>query len=252
MIVEYHRPSTIESTIKLLSRREPTTVPLGGGTTLNRPSLESFAVVDLQFLHLNKIKKIGNTLEIGAMVTLQNLLENPNSTPVLVESIRHQATYNTRQIATVAGSLVAADGRSPFATMMLALDPILIIEPGGEKVNLGDLFPFRTEKLPGKLITKVIIPLNVLLGYEYVARTPADLPLVSVGISSWDSGRTRVVLGGFGKVPILAFDGMDSVGTEIAASDAFKNAGDQWASAEYRSEVAQVLTSRCLKDLRGT
>ena len=249
MIVEYHRPSTIESTLKLLSRRDPITFPLGGGTTLNRPTLKTFAVVDLQSLNLNKVKKIGNKLEIGAMVTLQKLLENPNSTPALIKSIRHQATYNTRQLATVAGSLVAADGRSPFATLMLALDPTLIIEPEEEKVKLGDLYPFRTEKLLGKLITKVIIPLNVLFEYEYVARTPADQPLVSVGISSWDSGRTRIVLGGFGKAPIVAFDGTDPLGAEIAAFNAFKDADDKWASAEYRSEVAQTLTSRCLQNL---
>jgi CO/xanthine dehydrogenase FAD-binding subunit len=246
MIIEYHRPNSLEDALKLLGRSKPVTLPLGGGTVLNRPSEDEFAVVDVQSLGLDDIEEKGNNLQIGAAATLQALLNFPNRDPALIKVIRHEATYNVRQVATVAGTLVAADGRSPFSAVMLALGAQLTLQPGDENQSFGDLLPSRREKLKGRLITQIVIPLNVNLTYEYVARTPADLPVVCVCVAQWPSGRTRVAIGGYGKSPLLAIDGPQPDGAEIAARDAYSEAGDQWASAEYRSNVAGILTKRAL------
>jgi CO/xanthine dehydrogenase FAD-binding subunit len=93
------------------------------------------------------------------------------------------------------------------------------------------------------------LPLNAHLAYEYIARTPADWPLVCAGVARWPSGRTRVVLGGFGAAPLLAMDGPLPDGAQIAAADAYSQAGDEWASAEYRREMASLLTLRALDRL---
>ncbi len=122
-----------------------------------------------------------------------------------------------------------------------------IIQPGNEKIPLGSYLPLRDERRPNHLITRITIPNNVELGYEYVARTPADLPIVCAAVALWPSGRTRVALGGYGNTPILAMDGPESEGAEQAARDAYREAGDQWASAEYRSDVAKVLVRRCIQ-----
>jgi len=251
MILEYHRPKTLDEALSLLARAEPRTYPLGGGTLLNRPSPESCAVVDLQGLGLNKIHKAGNNLEIGATVTLQALLESAHTPIALKEAIKLETTYNLRQMATAAGILVACDGRSPFATAMLALDTKVTVEsqePG--VVSLGDLLPLRQETLQGKLITKITIPTNVRITYEYAARTPADRPIVCAALAQWPSGRTRLALGGWGKCPTLAMDGNEPGGVEAAAKNAFHEAGDEWASAEYRSDVAAVLAKRCAENMK--
>ena len=73
MITQYYRPQTLEEALQLLARAD--TRPLGGGTVLTQRSNESFSVVDLQALGLDKLHKSGDNLEIGATVTLQNLLE---------------------------------------------------------------------------------------------------------------------------------------------------------------------------------
>jgi len=163
--------------------------------------------------------------------------------------VGHEATYNLRQVASVAGTLVAADGRSPFATLLLALDAALTLQPGDEQVGLGDLLPLRGERLEGRLITQVTIPSNVRMAYEYVARTPADRPIVCAAVIQWPSGRTRLALGGYGAAPVLAFDGTESEGLETAARSAYSQAGDEWASAAYRQEIAGILAARCLKNL---
>ena len=107
------------------------------------------------------------------------------------------------------------------------------------------------KSLTNRLITKITIPLNVQLAYEYVARTPADLPIVCAAVAVWPSGRTRVVLGGFGEVPILAMDGPGGGGAEITAGDAYSHADDQWATSAYRQNMAIVLVRRCLANLEA-
>ncbi len=264
MIIEYHRPQTIDEAVALLQRPEPLTLPMGGGTVLNQPARRGagapYAVVDLQALGLDQIQSRGNLLELGAGVRLQALLEaagpgaagTPLGLPTgLQQALRLEGSYNLRQTATVAGSLVAATGRSPFATAMLALDAVVRLAPedGESTISLGDLLPLRSERLRGRLITQISIPLNVRLAYEQVARTPADQPIVCAVVAAWPSGRTRVALGGFGPAPALAFDGSEAEGAEVAARDAYSQAGDEWASAEYRQEIAGVLTRRLVDQL---
>jgi len=256
MIVEYHRPQTVEEALQLLNRQQPETLPLAGGSVINQPSTRIIAVVDLQALGLNACEIKGNYLQLGATLTLQALQEQCNSAlalhipATLMRSIELEATYNLRQVASVAGTLVAADGRSPFTTAMLALDAMINILPGNEQVSLGNLLPFREERLRGRLINRVSIPLNARLAYEYVARTPADQPILCAALASWPSGRMRLALGGFGAAPTLAFDGMDEIGLDLAAQNACCQAGDKWASAEYRCEIAGVLSRRCLHTLK--
>lgn len=256
MIIEYHRPQTLEETLRLLTRSDIVTIPLGGGTYINSPatasgifSSENIAVVDLQSLGLDTFAQSRTTTSIGAMVTLQAMLDLPGLPEALFRAIRHETTYNLRQIASVAGTIVTVGGRSPFGTVMLALDAQLTLLPNEEMVRLGDLLPLRTERLHRRLITKIVIPASVHVAYEYVARTPSDQPVVCASVVQWPSGRTRVTLGGYGSTPVLVTDGPKPEGAEVAARAAYSQAEDAWASAAYRSDVAGVLVMRCLNHL---
>ena len=249
MITEYHRPKSLDEALTLLTQSN--TVPLGGGTLLSHPTTDFVEVVDLQFLGLNSLKKNGNNLEIGATATLQQLLENENCPKALKQAIKLEAPLNIRNTATVAGTIVASDGRSTFATCLLAFDTKIeqaILDNSKVEYrlsNLGDFLPLRSKSL----ITKIIFPLNVKFAFDYVSRTPADKPIVCVALSQWTSGRTRLALGGYGKAPLLAMDGTEADGIESAARNAYHEAKDDWASAEYRQDVAATLAKRCLENL---
>lgn len=253
MISGYYRPTTLDEALALLGRPQPPTLPLGGGTALNRPEHSplagDFEVVDLQALGLNRIDASGSQVEAGATATLQSLLELPALPPALRAALALEASANMCQMATLAGRLVSADGRSPLATALLALDARLTWEPGARVLSLGDWLPTREGRHPGLLITRLTWSGQAALAFEMVARTPADRPLVCVAVAAWPSGRTRVALGGFGAAPLLALDGPEPGGAEIAAQAAYSQAGDAWASAEYRQEIAGVLTRRCLTGL---
>lgn len=252
MIIEYHRPKSIHEALELLARQQPVSFPLGGGTYLNRNLNGQYAVVDLQDLRLGGIKSAGSQIQVGATTKLQELLEFESLSEDIKTSIRGEATYNLRQMMTIAGSLVTASGRSPVATVFLALDAgleIQVSDSNPEIVKLGEWLPVRRKMKPNQLITKIYLPINVKLAYEYVARTPADQPLVCVATAQWNSGRTRLSLGGWGEAPVLAMDGPEPGGIEIAAKSAYSHAGDEWASAEYRQEIAGVLALRGLQRL---
>jgi CO/xanthine dehydrogenase FAD-binding subunit len=254
MIIEYQRPNSISEALILLSRKQPISYPIGGGTVINRGMDEEIAAIDLQALGLGSISKKGSYLQVGATVTLQRLFEYKGLTEDFYKTIMLEATYNLRQMATVAGKLVTGGGRSPFTTATLALDISLDIHEQGvepRQIRLGDWLLMRESFLPGKLITMVSIPSNIHFAYEYIARTPADLPIVCAAVAQWDSGRTRLALGGWGTRPILVMDGPNADGIDIVAINAASGAQDEWASAEYRQEMASLLTLRCLQRLRA-
>ena len=249
MIVDYYRPETMEEALKLLAQDEPRTLPMGGGTILNAPSEEAYAVVDLQNLGLDRISVKGSNLNVGAMATLQVLLDTKDLLPALTKAIQHEATYNLRQVGTVAGTLVSADGRSPFSCVMLALDAQLTLQPDDETVGYGEILPVRKEKLAGRIITQITIQPQIELAYEYSARSPADLMVVGAAAARWKSGRTRVVLGGYGSAPLMVVEGKDENDILPAVENAYSEAGDEWASAEYRKDAAVTLARRCLEQL---
>jgi CO/xanthine dehydrogenase FAD-binding subunit len=196
----------------------------------------------------------------------------------LKTALKLEAPLNIRNSATVAGTLVAGDGRSTFTTALLALDARLEIKsitklelmgmemesrPPRQEIamlGLGEFLPLRLDQIRGKLITSITIPLNVKLAFEYVSRTPADKPIACAAAAQWNSGRTRLSVGGYGKSPMLAMDGTEADGTstrdyvlrsaETAARNAFHEAADEYGSAEYRMDVAATLAKRCLESLQ--
>ena len=245
MISTYHRPQTLDEALTLLT--QPNTVPLGGGTLLSKPTTDSVAVVDLQRLGLDSLRVNGNELVIGATCTLQSLLESEHASTALKSALKLEAPLNIRNTATVAGTLIASDGRSTFAAMLLAMDAkIELIENRQPKiVSCGEFILTR----PNGLITSITIPLNTKSAFEFVSKTPADKPIIGAAVVQWNSGRTRLVLSGYGKTPLLAMDGTEADGIQEAAKNAYHEAHDEWASAEYRIDVAAVLAKRALDAL---
>lgn len=246
MIIEYHRPKTLDEALALLARTSPKTVPLGGGTGLNHWMTEPTAVVDLQSLPLNSLSEVGKGLELGATVTLQEMVENESLPPALREAAHRELGLNLRNSATLAGTLVTADGRSPLATVLLAMDARLVWLPENHEVAMSDWLPKRDQKQPGYLITKIILPERIPVGLQMVARTPGDRPILVVSVTKWEMGRTRVAVGGFGTAPILAMDKVDSKNAISAVTKALIGASDEWASATYRQAAAAALVERLI------
>jgi CO/xanthine dehydrogenase FAD-binding subunit len=250
MITAYHRPDSLDVALKLLSRPSPVTVPLGGGTVLSHHRGEGIEVVDLQALGINRIQERGKMLHVGAAATLQQVLELPSCAPDLAAALRLEAPLNLRNASSIAGTLVMADGRSTLVTALLAMDARLTLKLAeNDSMALGEFLPRREHFGSRYLITDVEWPLSAALAFDFVARTPADHPIIAVAVARWPSGRTRAAAGGWGSSPVLAMDGPDAGGVEEAVRNATHEANDAWGSANYRMDAAATLARRCLKRL---
>ena len=247
MIEVYYRPETLEKAVALLKDEQQDLKPLGGGTFLSRQHTAKYGVVDLQRIGLDQIDQRSERIMVGATVQMHSLIAHPEIQPEIKRAVEIDASENIRNMATMAGWLVTCDGRSVFSTVLLALDATLTWAPDEKQVRLGDWFPIRKQEQPGVLITKVEWQIRPIVVFEYAARSPKDRPILIVAAARWGSGRTRIALGGYGDEPILAMDGPESSGADVASRDAYADAGDQWASASYRGDVAARLALRCLE-----
>jgi probable selenate reductase FAD-binding subunit len=257
--LEYHRPKTLTEALELLDRG----VPLAGGTELTPRRDEISAVIDLQELGLDYLESQSGGIAIGATVKLQTMIETDELLPsTLREACRSEASLNLRNMATLGGTIMSADGRSPVATVLLAMDAQVIIEPGSVAVSLEELLDQRDRDGFHGLITEIRLKLPEILRYEQVSRAPADRPLVCVAMARFASDGAekwyRVVLGGGGSSPILVREAEASLseGEDIniaadAAHRAYTSAGDTWASGEYRAHAAGVLVRRLAMEITG-
>ncbi|MEJ5313898.1 xanthine dehydrogenase family protein subunit M [Anaerolinea thermophila] len=251
MIIEYHRPDTLDQALALLSRQNPPTLPLGGGSYLSRHTREDVAVVDLQKLGLDFIESTEKGLSIGATTRLQTLVEHPEIPQWLKQAAHRETSANLRRMQSLAGTLVTCNGRSILGTVLLAADARLYWLPQGEEKSLGDYFALRLHWNQGLLIRSISIPTKVKVASDWVARTPKDLPVLVVAVAQWPSKRTRVVVGGFGNTPLLVLDGPEPGGVDVALKSVLKQSTDEWASSEYRMDVGEKLLKRLLKTLEA-
>ena len=247
MILEYHRPNNIDEAMKLLGRDFPVTIPLAGGNQISRKQDKNFAVVDLQYLELNKILTDGSTIYIGAMATLEDLFEDPKIPEALKKAIHLDATLNTRNTATVGGTIAAGTGGSALLTALLAMDTRLEWLPGHVLQNLGEFISLKDKIRPEKLIVGVQISMQAQVEMDTVGRSPLDSPILIVAISRWPSGRTRLALGGKVKKPILAMDGTTLDGILDSGINACSHLSNQWVSETYLKDTTQKLIKRMIK-----
>jgi CO/xanthine dehydrogenase FAD-binding subunit len=210
----------------------------------------------LQDLGLDAITESASVLKVGAAATLQSLLDcGVSIPPALGSACQLEASLNLRNMATLGGTILSADGRSPLLASLLALDVEAELEPSAERLSLDELLERRSKTKSLGLITWLHIPLGGKLAYDQVARAPYDRPIVCAAVGVSGSGETRIVLGGYGARPqrIAMAEKALKDGIEAAAamaSEAYSKAEDPWASGAYRGHAAGVLVRRLLEEVR--
>lgn len=245
--MKVHRPGSVKEALALLSEG----VPLAGGTALvpDRRSLE--AVIVLDGLGLDEVQVSPEGFHFGAAVKLQALLAPELNIPAsLKQASRHEAAWNLRNMATIGGTIMSGDGRSPLLLALLTLRPTIRLSGNDSDVTLDTLLDRRANGGAPFLIEQVRFEQPRRMHYEYVARAPSDRPLVSAAAAAPTGDDTAALaIGGFGGRPLLLEPVLEgSIDQAVKqAGGHFAQAGDAFASAEYRSEVVQTLAARVLK-----
>jgi probable selenate reductase FAD-binding subunit len=269
---EYYRPDRLETALALLFRPGVHTVALAGGTELvGRPTPEVEAVVDLQDLGLGTIRADADTLHLGAMTRLQELVDSPLVKALaggLVARTAHSTTSSVlRHQATLGGTLIAAAGRADLVPALLVLDAEAVIRTPGERhLALHEFCRDPQAILSGGLLIEVLIrvpPPATGAAYHKIGRTPGDQAIVGVAArltaSDGRCSQARLAVCGVGPAPIRLTDAEAALegqtvddATIAAAAEAARAAvapvSDFRASADYRREMVAVLAARAVRD----
>jgi carbon-monoxide dehydrogenase medium subunit len=267
-VSEIYKPTTLADALKYL--QQPGTAALSGGTELiSGQRLDVNAVVDLSGLGLSYVRESSGAIAIGAMTTLAELTESPIlraiAGGVIARAAHRSATNVLRNQGTIAGTLIV-EPDSVIPVALLALDAqATVVRKDPRTVPLADFLPMRDHLLMMALLTEINIPLtNPRASLQSVERTPADKPIVSVCAAAHvDKGilhNVRVALGGVGETALRASASEMSLEGQVLDPAIIENAAamapqglsaqsDTRGSAEYRKEMATVLTRRALNEL---
>lgn len=244
------RPKTLEEALLLIGDG----VPLAGGSALTLQRTRLQRLIDLGALGWNEVHIDAGRLRIGSVARLQDLVQAAGVPQTLIEACRLEASWNIRNQATVGGAVMTADGRSPLLGVLLAMGGVAFLEPGGRELSIESLVDLRGAMVEPFLIREFTFDLPEPLIYEQVSRTRRDFPLVGVALAAWPD-RMRAALCGFGPAPILfdsqqgAFEAADAEALGDMAEQAYRDAGDAFASADYRAHAAAVLVRRLVKEI---
>jgi CO/xanthine dehydrogenase FAD-binding subunit len=240
-LAEYHWVEHIDDALLLLGRLDTRTVPLAGGTYLLGLSNDSIqAVVDLRDLPLNYISEDQQGIHIGAMTTLQTLVEAsvPKEYAAGLLSRAAQASASShliRNSATIGGTVaIGVASQADLLTALAALDAQVLVRSGSRtEVNLGGgtterpglalsgvifkgkherrlpSLSYSADRRPGELIIEIILPkLAAGCGASFarVARIASDVALLNVAtvveIEDGTYRRVRLALGGVNMEPV--------------------------------------------------
>lgn len=235
-IVGYHRPATVSEAIALLgdSRRRP----IGGGTTIRHDGgARPVEVVDLQAVGLGGIAGEGDgRVGLGATVTLQQLVDATEVPELIRRVARAEQPSTLRALATVGGTVGAADSDSVLLAALLVHSASVRFADGRE-VALADVLDGGLA--PGDLIVSVVVEGAGRGSIASTGRTPADTPIVAA-VGRAAGAEPVVALTGVGDVPRICRP------DEVPTLDP---PGDFRGSPAYRRHLASVLTARVVEEL---
>ncbi len=193
--------------------------------------------------------------------------------PLVAEVIDGIGDVQVRNRGTIGGGLAHADPASDMPAVVLALNAELVVRgrSGARAVPADEFFigPFATAIQPGEILTEIRIPrLPMPAGAAYRAlEQPASGYSIAgvAAVAMRTAGRItliRVGITGVGEVAYRAtavedaLSGTDGSSEAVAAAAAHAVDGvtvnsDIHADAEYRGQMARVLTRRAIDAALG-
>ena len=217
-------------------------VVLGGGTILASTAHEiAAAVVDLQALGLASISSDGDTVRVGAMACLGDLVASESIPAAIRDLARREAPNTIRNAATIGGTIGGNDPESELLAGLVAYRAVVSIERAGSSSteSLTRVLADAT-LLDGAIITEVGFNAGGHTVSHRTGRTPMDRPIVAV-VAHRDA-QGDVTLGITG----VAGHVVEAGHTDL---DELEPPADFRGSTAYRMHLARALTQRAIDDL---
>jgi len=275
---DYHRPSSLDEAIGLLTKHGEQAKVLSGGMSL-LPTLKlrlgSFAhLVDINRIPgLDGIKEEGGALRIGAM-TRQAALERSElirkKYPILADAVPLIADPLVRNRGTVGGNVANGDPANDQPAIMIALGATLVARgPKGERTIAANKFYtglYETALARDEILTEIRIPVPPAKSggaYQKLKRKTGDFAVAAVAVQMTLDARGAVASCGMaltnaGPTPLEAAEAAKFLtgktpdaktiaeAAKMAAAKCNPSA-DHRGSVEYKKDMARVLAARALQ-----
>jgi len=271
----YAAPGSLAEALTLAGEHGAEGKVLAGGQSLV-PLLAMRLARPAVLIDLNRVRQLdyirdGAEIHIGAM-TRQRTAELSRviqrRLPLLAEALGYVGHPQIRNRGTIGGTLAHADPSAELPAVLSVLDGRVVLRSrrGTRTLGPGEFFlSYLTTALePDELLVEVRLPAQERMGSAFVevARRHGDYALVGVAavveVNEGRIARARLAFTGVGAAPVRIGELEQALVERTPDDDAVIEAGriasarldpesDIHASAEYRREVAGVLTERALR-----
>lgn len=275
--IEFITLKTLDELLAFMDEHKDETSIVAGGTDLylliKREIIRPRFLVDItRISDLHYIKEENEYVRIGANTTLTEIEKNETVNeyfPVLVEAIKTMAARQIRNVATLTGNLANASPAADSAPPLIVLDAKVVLQSkdNTREVPVEDIFVFVKKTIieSNEVITEVKIPKppeNFAASFEKLGKRNAlVLAIVSASASIVRKGDivgdARIALGSVAPTPLRVKKAEDILKGNTPTMELIEEAAevvmnevkpitDVRASAEYRRDMARVLSRRVL------
>lgn len=275
---EYHRPSTVDEAVGLLSSLGSEAKILAGGHSLLPMMKLRFAqpehLVDINRIpELKGVRVIGDDIVIGAMTSENAVIADPvlnEKVPLLPEAAKLIADPQVRNRGTIGGDIAHGDPANDHPALALACDAVMTIAgPNGTRqVPASEFFlgTYWTALEESDILTEITVkafPSGAGYSYKKLKRKTGDWATAACAVVIALSGGTvshiRITLTNLGPTALRAHEA-ESILMGQQVSDALIRqaaekameicdpAEDLRGDAEYKTAMAGQMVQRAIHD----
>jgi 2-furoyl-CoA dehydrogenase FAD binding subunit len=263
---DYARPDSVDEAVALLAEYGDDARVLAGGQSLmamlNLRLADPSLLIDISRIgELDRIRDLGDRIEVGAAVTQNKLLTWPNlakKLPLLAVALPCVGHFQTRNKGTVCGSIAHADPSSelPLALALLEGEVVLRSKRGIRTLPAKEfqVDMLTTAREADELVTAVRFPVAAGRGaaFREVARRHGDFAIIAVAAVIENKSTARIGVGGMAGKPAVrrvALNGSAAVrdAIEQLASE-LEGYEDLHASAAMRRDMLRNLAPLAIEE----
>ena len=275
---EYHRPSTVDEAIGLLSSLGSEAKILAGGHSLLPMMKLRFAqpehLVDINRIpELKGVRVIGDDIVIGAMTSENAIIADPalnEKVPLLPEAAKLIADPIVRNRGTIGGDIAHGDPANDHPAIALACDAVMTIAgpEGIRQVAASDFFlgTYWTALEENDILTAITMkafPTGAGYSYKKLKRKIGDWATaacaVVVRLSGGNIDHVRITLTNLGPTALRAHDAEEVLLGQTATTDLIKQAADRAMAIcdpaedlrgdpEYKTAMAGQMVQRAISE----
>jgi carbon-monoxide dehydrogenase medium subunit len=265
---EYERAESVDHALEMLGQNGDDAKLLAGGHSLlplmKLRLAQPGMLIDIGRLSdLSYVREDGDRIAIGALTCHEDVSRSDvltSNCPIVSHAAGEVGDPQVRHFGTIGGSVAHGDPASDMPAVLLALDAEFVIRgaSGERTAGAGDFFKglFEVDLSAQEMLTEIRVPKTGSAGWSYQKFHHRAQDWAIVGVAAVASnGGAHVALTTMGETPLRAraveealASGSDAATAAQQADQGTSPPSDPFGSAEYRRDLAKVLTRRALQE----